>query len=137
LSKRELLDAFAAQLATFVNKERDLEESRARKSRVIARSTESTFRFTSRTNEDSLARMSGACTAESDTRELRQAVRASLVRRYLLDATRLESGLLSRSGNGAKPDRSFARGVAVAGLNDNDVRFKRRQEFATISSTLA
>ena len=44
--QRELLDAFAAQLALFVNKERALEESRAAQvAASIAETAENAFRF--------------------------------------------------------------------------------------------
>ena len=46
LEQRELLDAFAAQLALFVNKERALEESRAAQiCQAIAEVAENAFRF--------------------------------------------------------------------------------------------
>ena len=97
LEQRELLDAFAAQLALFVNKESALAEIRAAQ---VARQSEKLQRalFDSVSHElkTPLAAISAALQQpQPDRAELNQAVRR-LTRTVdqLLDATRLESGLL-------------------------------------------
>ena len=70
LEQRELLDAFAAQLALFVNKERALEESReAQLARQSRETTESAFRFGLARIEDAARRHVGrVATAEARLR---------------------------------------------------------------------
>src|SRR6267142_1353597 len=101
LGQRELLDAFAAQLALFVNKERALEESRAAQiSRQSQKLQKALFDSVSHELKTPLAAMSGALHSrnhleEPDRAELQLAVqRLTRTVDHLLDATRLESGLL-------------------------------------------
>ena len=134
LEQRELLDAFAAQLALFVNKERALEESRDRAGGAsIAEITESTFRFRLARIEDATGRDVGArCNSQQpDRAELQQAVRR-LTRTvdHLLDATRLESGLLQPVREWCEPADLLREAVAAAGLNDRRRPNQRRQKFA-------
>ena len=97
LEQRELLDAFAAQLALFVNKESALEESRdaqlARQSEKLQRAL---FDSVSHELKTPLAAISAALQQpQPDRAELKQAVgRLTRTVDHLLDATRLESGLL-------------------------------------------
>ncbi len=97
LEQRELLDAFAAQLALFVNKEHALEESRAAQvARQSQKLQKTLFDSVSHELKTPLAAMSVALQQpQPDRSELQQAVRR-LTRTvdHLLDATRLESGLL-------------------------------------------
>ncbi|MDP9005223.1 MAG: DUF4118 domain-containing protein, partial [Verrucomicrobiota bacterium] len=97
IEQRELLDACAAQLALFVNKERALEESRtAQVARQSQKLQKTLFDSVSHELKTPLAAMTGALQQpQPDYAELQQAVRR-LTRSvdHLLDATRLESGLL-------------------------------------------
>jgi two-component system sensor histidine kinase KdpD len=97
LEQRELLDAFGAQLALFVNKERALEQSRAAQiSRQSEKLQKALFDSVSHELKTPLAAISAALQQpQPDRVELQQAVRR-LTRTvdHLLDATRLESGLL-------------------------------------------
>src|SRR6202022_4262827 len=99
LEQRELLDAFAAQLALFVNKESALEESRAAQ---LARQSEklqhALFVSVSHELKTPLAAISAALQQPPpDRTELRQAVRRlTHTVDHLLDPTRWESGLLQR-----------------------------------------
>src|SRR5215471_13123700 len=97
LEQRELLDAFSAQLALFVNKERALEEGRAAQ---LAHQSEklqkALFDSVSHELKTPLAAMSVALQqSKPDRAELQQSVkRLTRTVDHLLDATRLESGLL-------------------------------------------
>jgi two-component system, OmpR family, sensor histidine kinase KdpD len=135
LEQRELLDAFAAQLALFVNKERALEESRttqvARQSQKLQKAL---FDSVSHELKTPLAAMSGALQQQQpDRAELQQAVRR-LTRTvdHLLDATRLESGLLQPVREWCEPADLLREAVAAAGLNDNDVRINVAKSLPTI-----
>jgi two-component system sensor histidine kinase KdpD len=97
LEQRELLDAFAAQLALFVKKERALEESReAQVARQSEKLQKALFDSVSHELKTPLAAMSASLQQpEPDRTELQQAVsRLTRTVDHLLDATRLESGLL-------------------------------------------
>src|SRR5262249_17839904 len=97
LEQRELLDAFAAQLALFLNKEWALEESRAAQvSKQSQKLQKALFDSVSHELKTPLAAMSVALQQRQPERaELQQAVRRlSRTVDHLLDATRLESGLL-------------------------------------------
>ena len=97
VEQRELLDTFAAQLAVFVNKERALQESReAQVARQSQKLQKTLFDSVSHELKTPLAAMTVALQQpQPDRAELQQAVRR-LTRTvdHLLDATRLESGLL-------------------------------------------
>jgi two-component system, OmpR family, sensor histidine kinase KdpD len=135
LEQRELLDAFAAQLALFVNKERALEESRAvQVARQSQRLQKALFDSVSHELKTPLAAMSGALQQQqSDRAELQQAVRR-LTRTvdHLLDATRLESGLLQPVREWCEPADLLREAVAATGLNDNDVRINVAKNLPTI-----
>jgi two-component system sensor histidine kinase KdpD len=125
LEQRELLDTFAAQLALFVNKERALEESRAaqvaRQSQKLQRTL---FDSVSHELKTPLAAMSVALQQpQPDRAELQQAVRR-LTRTvdHLLDATRLESGLLQPVREWCDPGELLREAVALAGLKEEAVK---------------
>src|SRR5258705_10811871 len=135
LEQRELLDAFAAQLALFAHKERALEESRtAQVARQSQKLQKALFDSVSHELKTPLAAMSGALQQQqSDRAELQQAVRR-LTRTvdHLLDATRLESGLLQPVREWCEPADLLREAVAAAGLNDNDVRINVAKSLPTI-----
>ena len=82
-----------------------------------------------------LAAMSAALQQQqSDRAELQQAARR-LTRTvdHLLDATRLESGLLQPVREWCEPADLLREAVAAAGLNDNDVRINIAKNLPTIS----
>jgi two-component system sensor histidine kinase KdpD len=81
-----------------------------------------------------LAAMSGALQQQQpDRAELQQAVRR-LTRTvdHLLDATRLESGLLQPVREWCEPADLLREAVAAAGLNDSDVRINVAKNLPTI-----
>ena len=135
LEQRELLDAFAAQLALFVNKERALEESRtAQVARQSQKLQKALFDSVSHELKTPLAAMSGALQQQQpDRAELQQAVRR-LTRTvdHLLDATRLESGLLQPVREWCEPADLLREAVATAELNDNAVRINVAKNLPTI-----
>ena len=135
LEQRELLDAFAAQLALFVNKERALEESRtAQVARQSQKLQKALFDSVSHELKTPLAAMSGALQQQQpDRAELQQAVRR-LTRTvdHLLDATRLESGLLQPVREWCEPADLLREAVEAAGLNDNAVRINVAKNLPTI-----
>ena len=113
LEQRELLDAFAAQLALFVNKERALEESRDRASRApVAKTSKDTFRFRLARIEDAtrghVRRLATASNpiARNYSKQSRRLTRTV---DHLLDATRLESGLAPAGARMVRSGRTFAR----------------------------
>jgi two-component system, OmpR family, sensor histidine kinase KdpD len=125
LEQRELLDAFAAQLALFVNKERALEESRvAQIARQSQKLQKTLFDSVSHELKTPLAAMSATLQQpEPDRAELQQATRR-LTRTvdHLLDATRLESGLLQPVREWCDPGELVREAVAASGLNQHNVR---------------
>jgi two-component system sensor histidine kinase KdpD len=135
LEQRELLDAFAAQLALFVNKERALEESRtAQVARQSQKLQKALFDSVSHELKTPLAAMSGALQQQQpDRAELQQAVRR-LTRTvdHLLDATRLESGLLQPVREWCEPADLLREAVEAAGLNDSTVRINVAKNLPTI-----
>jgi two-component system sensor histidine kinase KdpD len=125
IEQRELLDAFAAQLALFVNKERALEQSRAAQ---VARQSEklqkALFDSVSHELKTPLAAISAALhQPQLDRAELQQAVRR-LTRTvdHLLDATRLESGLLQPVREWCEPGELLREAVALTGLSEQSVK---------------
>jgi len=119
IEQRELLDAFAAQLALFVNKERALEEGRAAQvARQSQKLQKTLFDSVSHELKTPLAAISAALQQpQPDRAELQQAVRR-LTRTvdHLLDATRLESGLLQPVREWCEPGELVREAVSLAGL---------------------
>jgi two-component system sensor histidine kinase KdpD len=125
IEQRELLDAFASQLALFVNKERALEESRsAQISRQSQKLQKTLFDSVSHELKTPLAAISAALQQpQPDRTELQQAVRR-LTRTvdHLLDATRLESGLLQPVREWCEPGELVREAVSLAGLKEHSVK---------------
>src|SRR6267378_4345181 len=136
IEQRELLDAFAAQLALFVNKERALEESRAAQvARQSQKLQKTLFDSVSHELKTPLAAMSVALQQpQPDRSELQQAVRR-LTRTvdHLLDATRLESGLLQPVREWCEPGELVREAVAMSGLKESAVRVNIAKNLPTIS----
>jgi two-component system sensor histidine kinase KdpD len=136
LEQRELLDAFAAQLALFVNKERALEESReAQIARQSQKLQKTLFDSVSHELKTPLAAMTAALQQpEPDCSELQQAARR-LTRTvdHLLDATRLESGLLQPVREWCDPAELVREAIATSGLNDSAVRINIAKNLPAIS----
>src|SRR6266487_3070166 len=140
LEQRELLDAFAAQLALFLNKERALEESRAAQiSKQSQKLQKVLFDSVSHELKTPLAAMSVALqsptlSGQPDRAELQQAVqRLTRTVDHLLDATRLESGLLQPVREWCDPADLVREAVASSGLNDNALRTNIDHDLPTIS----
>jgi two-component system sensor histidine kinase KdpD len=135
LEQRELLDAFAAQLALFLNKERALEESRiAQISRQSQKLQKALFDSVSHELKTPLAAMSVALQQpEPDQAELQQAVRR-LTRTvdHLLDATRLESGLLQPMREWCDPGEILREAVAHARLSDRAAKITTTKDLPVI-----
>ena len=136
LEQRELLDAFAAQLALFVNKERALEESRAAQiSRQSERLQKTLFDSVSHELKTPLAAMTTALQQpQPDRAELQQAAgRLTRTVDHLLDATRLESGLLQPVREWCDPAELVREAVAASGLNDSAVQVNIAKNLPAIS----
>lgn len=136
LEQRELLDAFAAQLALFVNKERALEESRtAQIARQSQKLQKTLFDSVSHELKTPLAAISVALQQEHpDRSELQQAVRRlTKTVDNLLDATRLESGLLQPVREWCDPGELVREAVAASGLRETDVQVKIAKDLPAIS----
>ncbi len=125
LEQRELLDAFAAQLALFVNKEGALEERRATQ---VARQSEklqhALFDSISHELKTPLAAISAALQqSQPDRAELKQAVgRLTRTVDHLLDATRLESGLLQPAREWCDPGELLREAIAQARLKEKAIK---------------
>jgi two-component system sensor histidine kinase KdpD len=125
LDQRELLEAFAAQLAVFVEKERALQTNR--EAQVAAQSEKlqkTLFDSVSHELKTPLAAMSAALEQpQPDHAELRQAVhRLTNTVNHLLDATRLESGLLRPTREWCDPGELVREALQLAALDDRDLR---------------
>jgi two-component system, OmpR family, sensor histidine kinase KdpD len=136
IEQRDLLDAFGAQLALFVNKERALEQSRvsqiAHQSQKLQKAL---FDSVSHELKTPLAAMSVALQqSKPDCAELQQAVRR-LTRTvdHLLDATRLESGLLQPVREWCDPAELVREVIAESGLKENAVRISAPDNLPMIS----
>jgi two-component system sensor histidine kinase KdpD len=136
LEQRELLDAFGAQLALFLNKERALDESRAAQiSQQSQKLQKALFDSVSHELKTPLAAMSVALQQPDPNRaELQHAV-ARLTRTvdHLLDATRLESGLLQPVREWCDPAEIVREAVAHARLSDGAVKISLAKDLPTIS----
>jgi two-component system sensor histidine kinase KdpD len=136
IEQRDLLEAFAAQLAVFVNKERALQESR--KAQVASQSQnlqKTLFDSVSHELKTPLAAMTAALQQpQPDRAELQEAVRR-LTRTvdHLLDATRLESGLLQPVREWCEPGELVREAVAMSGLKESAVRVNIAKNLPTIS----
>jgi two-component system sensor histidine kinase KdpD len=136
LEQRELLDAFAGQLALFVNKERTLEESRAAQiSRQSEKLQKTLFDSVSHELKTPLAAMTAALQQpQPDCAELQQAARRlTLTVDHLLDATRLESGLLQPVREWCDSAELVREAVASSGLSDNAVRINIADDLPAVS----
>jgi len=136
IEQRELLDAFAAQLALFVNKERALEESRAAQvSRQSEKLQKALFDSVSHELKTPLAAISAALQQpQPDRVELQQAVRR-LTRTvdHLLDATRLESGLLQPVREWCDPGELLREAVTRSGLKNDALKISIAKDLPMIS----
>ncbi|HEY7001664.1 MAG TPA: sensor histidine kinase KdpD [Candidatus Udaeobacter sp.] len=139
LEQRELLDAFAAQLALFVKKERALEESRATQiSHQSQKLQKALFDSVSHELKTPLAAMSVALQSgkseQPNRAELQQAVqRLTRTVDHLLDATRLESGLLQPLREWCDPAELVREAIASSGLADKAVRIHFDNDLPAVS----
>jgi len=136
LEQRELLETFAAQLALFVNKERALDDSRAAQiSRQSQKLQKALFDSVSHELKTPLAAMSVALQqTQPDRAELQQAVRRlSRTVDHLLDATRLESGLLQPVREWCDPAEILRDAVTRTGLKDGAVKIIAARDLPMIS----
>ena len=136
LEQRELLDAFGAQLAVFVNKERALQESReaqvARESQTLQKVL---FDSVSHELKTPLAAISAALQQpRPNSAELQQAARRlTHTVDNLLDATRLESGLLQPVREWCDPGELVREAVAASGLKEGDVQINIAKNLPAVS----
>jgi two-component system, OmpR family, sensor histidine kinase KdpD len=123
-------------LALFVNKERALEEGReAQIARQSQKLQKTLFDSVSHELKTPLAAMTAALQQpQPDREELQQAARR-LTRTvdHLLDATRLESGLLRPVREWCDPAELVREAVAVSGLNENAIQLNIARELPPIS----
>jgi two-component system sensor histidine kinase KdpD len=136
LEQRELLDAFAAQLAVFMNKERALQESReARVARESQKLQKVLFDSVSHELKTPLAAMTAALQQpHPDSVELQQAARRlTHTVNNLLDATRLESGLLQPVREWCDPGELVHEAVAASGLKEGDVQINIAKNLPAVS----
>jgi two-component system sensor histidine kinase KdpD len=136
LEQRELLDAFAAQLAVFVNKERALQESReAQVARESQKLQKVLFDSVSHELKTPLAAMSAALQQPHlNSAELQQAARRlTHTVDNLLDATRLESGLLQPVREWCDPGELVHEAVAASGLKEGEVQINIAKNLPTVS----
>ena len=136
LEQRELLDAFAAQLALFVNKERALQESReAQVARESQKLQKALFDSVSHELKTPLAAMSAALQQpQPDRAELQQAVRR--LTRTVEQLARCDATGIRPSPTGARMVRSrraVHEAVAASGLKESDCANQYREKFAAIS----
>jgi two-component system sensor histidine kinase KdpD len=136
IEQRELLDAFAAQLALFINKERALEQSRAAQiSRQSEKLQKALLDSVSHELKTPLAAMSATLhQPKVDRVELQHAVgRLSRTVDHLLDATRLESGLLRPVQEWCDPGELLRDAINRAGLKQSAVQLSIEPNLPAIS----
>ena len=136
LEQRELLDAFAAQLAVFVDKERALQENReAQVARESQKLQKALFDSVSHELKTPLAAMTAALQQpRPDSVELQQAARRlTHTVNNLLDATRLESGLLQPVCEWCDPGELVHEAVAASGLKEGDVQINIAKNLPAVS----
>jgi two-component system sensor histidine kinase KdpD len=136
LEQRELLDAFAAQLALYLHKERALQESRAAQVATQSQKLQNAlFDLVSHELKTPLAAMSATLQqARPDLGELQQATRRlTKTVDMLLDATRLESGLLQPAREWCDPGELLREAVRQAGLGDRPLRIMVSENLPHIS----
>ncbi len=136
LEQRELLDAFAAQLAVFVNKERALEKSRAAQiSGQSEKLQRALFDSVSHELKTPLAAISAALQQrQPDRAELKQAVgRLTRTVDHLLDATRLESGLLQPVREWCDPGELLRDAIAQSPLKEKAFKLNIAPDLPAIS----
>lgn len=125
LEQRELLDAFTAQLAVFLEKERAVQTGREAQLAAQSEKLQKTlFDSVSHELKTPLAAMSATLQQpQPDLDELHQAVRRlTKTVDHLLDATRLESGLLQPSREWCDPAELVRDAVALAQLEGREMR---------------
>jgi two-component system sensor histidine kinase KdpD len=136
IEQRELLDAFAAQLALFVNKEDALEENRvvqlARQSEKLQKAL---FDSVSHELKTPLAAISAALEqSQPDRTELKHAVRRlTATVDHLLDATRLESGLLQPVREWCDPAELLRDAIQQMRLNEKAIKTNIAPDLPPIS----
>ncbi|HEU0210031.1 MAG TPA: sensor histidine kinase KdpD [Candidatus Udaeobacter sp.] len=136
LEQRELLDAMAAQLALFLNKERARKESQAAQvARQSQKLQKALFDSVSHELKTPLAAMTaGLQQPQPDRAELQKAARR-LTRTVdnLLDATRLESGLLQLVREWCDPGELVREAVAGFGLSESEVQISIAKNLPAVS----
>ena len=136
LEQRELLDAFAAQLGLFLNKERALEESHAAQiSKQSQKLQKALLDSVSHELKTPLAAMTAALQQpRPDSAELQQAARRlTQTVDNLLDATRLESGLLQPVREWCDPGELVHEAVAASGLQEGPVQINIAKNLPVVS----
>ena len=131
-----MLDAFAAQLALYLHKERALQESReAQVATQSQKLQKALFDLVSHELRTPLAAMSATLQqAQPDCGELQQAARRlTKTVDTLLDATRLESGLLQPVREWCDPGELLREAVRQAGLDKRPVRITIGEDLPHVS----
>ncbi len=137
IEQRELLDAFAAQLALFVNKERVVAQTRdAELAQQSEKLQKTLFDSVSHELKTPLAAISAALQqADPDGAEIQQAVRRlTNTVDHLLDATRLESGLLRPVREWCDPAELVHEAIERAGVKDRAIRVEVAESLPSISA---
>ncbi len=125
IEQRELLEAFAAQLAVFLEKDRAVQKSREAQVAAHSEKLQKTlFDSVSHELKTPLAAMSAALEQpQPDCAELRQAVRRlSKTVDHLLDVTRIESGQLKLHREWCEPAELLQEAIGAAHLGSREVR---------------